>query len=91
MNEWLLVVLVSLAVSVIVGLVMEWDFNRRLYSCECDIADLQQKVLVEVKKRAVTQRWDRGPAEAELKAELARRSQQIQSPDDVLNMRDQGL
>jgi hypothetical protein len=91
MSEWLLVVLLSLAVSVIVGLVMEWDFNRRLYSCECDLADIQQKVLVEIKKRAVGQRWDKGPAEAELKAELARRTQTIQHPDDVLNMRDQGL
>jgi predicted Holliday junction resolvase-like endonuclease len=89
--DWLLIVLVALIVSVITGLVMEWDFNRRLYSVECDVADLQQKVLVEVKKRAVAGRWDRAAAEAELKAEMANRTRRFENPDDILSMKDQGL
>ena len=46
------IVLVSVIASVAVHLLTHWDSNRRIYSLECDVADLQNKVLNEVKKRA---------------------------------------
>lgn len=39
-----------------------WALRTRVYSLECNVADLQTKVLVEVKKRASSERWDASKA-----------------------------
>lgn len=33
-----------------------WGLERRTYSLECDVADLKEKILVEIKKRAAHSR-----------------------------------
>jgi hypothetical protein len=57
------VILASALTSVVVGAVFFYfathDQGRRLYSLECDMVDLQGKVLSEIKKRGINEHWDR--------------------------------
>jgi cell division protein FtsL len=48
----LLLVTISVVTSALVSIVHNWSTARKLYSLQCDVADLQDKVLVEIKKRA---------------------------------------
>lgn len=63
-------ILASALTSVVTGAVFFYfatsDQGRRLYSLECDLEDLKARVLSEIKKRAVTEHWDRKKSDKKL-------------------------
>jgi len=65
------------------------QLRRRLFSLDCDIQDLQNKVLSEIKRRAVAGRW----SDAEIKKQMLTHpnADRIIDPDHVMNYRDEGL
>jgi cell division protein FtsL len=46
------VICISAISSILISIVHNWSTARLLYSLQCDVADLQDKILVEIKKRA---------------------------------------
>lgn len=52
----------ALGVSSVVAVVLSWVFSRtirtRIYSLECDVADLQDRHLRSVRKAGAIKRWD---------------------------------
>jgi hypothetical protein len=48
----LLIAVIALAVSATFNALYHWGLRRKVYTLECDVTDLQTKVLSEIKKRA---------------------------------------
>lgn len=54
-SDFLVTVLVSVASAAGFHALNSWTIARKIYSLECDVADLQTKILSEIKKRAQQQ------------------------------------
>lgn len=53
--DLLVIVVIAVAVTATYNALYHWGLTRKLYSLECDVADLQTKILSEIKKRAQAQ------------------------------------
>lgn len=52
--DLLMIVVIAVAVSAAFNALYHWGLRRKLYTLECDVTDLQTKILSEIKKRAQT-------------------------------------
>lgn len=66
--ELFLVILAGVLSAAVFAWVFSTEFRSRLYSLECDLADLQERHLRSVRKASITSRWDK---EAELDEKIA--------------------
>jgi hypothetical protein len=64
----LLLVLIAGGIGYLTSTLQTWNLHRRTYSLECAVADLEEKVLHEVKKRAGQERQKDTKIEAEILA-----------------------
>jgi hypothetical protein len=55
------------------GLLRTWSIHRRTYSLECAVADLENKILVEVKRRAGQERQKGHKLDEEIIAAAAKK------------------
>lgn len=67
-----LVILVSLACGLTGALLGAWGLRRMVYSLQCDVEDLKDKVLIEVKRRAGEARQSKVRMEEEFAAIAAK-------------------
>jgi formiminotetrahydrofolate cyclodeaminase len=52
MIEYFVMILCGAVGGGLLHTVLNWTMHREIYSLQCDVADLKDKVLVEIKKRA---------------------------------------
>lgn len=71
----LLLITLVLGAGVSGGWLSAWGINRRVYTLETELADLQQKHLSEVKKRAGAVGLSHRSQEKEMLAEILHRAQ----------------
>ena len=69
--EFLLVILAGGVASALFAWVFSTEIRSRLYSLECDLADLQERHLRSVRKASVITRWDKDEGLDEKIAALA--------------------
>jgi len=62
----LLLYLGAVALGWAASTLQTWSLHRRTYSLECAVADLESKILVEVKRRAGRERQSQRSAEQEI-------------------------
>jgi len=80
--------LLALIASVIGGgvtgaLLVSWGLHRRTYSLECQLTDVQKSLVVEVKKRAGTERWKQKDLAEQLVPLLQAKQAQEKNPWDL--------
>ncbi len=52
-----LIILVSLAVGISGAVASTWGLRRVLYRLQLDVSDLQNRLLIENKRKAAAERW----------------------------------
>lgn len=65
-SAYLVLSAVAFGAGYVGGILRSWVLHRRVYSLECAVADLENKVLVEVKRRAGQERQKGSKIEAEI-------------------------
>lgn len=73
---WLLIVL-SLAAGISGAILTSWGLRRSVYSLQCDVADLKDKVLIEVKRRAGEARQSKAKFEEEYAALMGKKQPEL--------------
>ncbi len=56
----------GLAVGTATGMIFQWGLHRRVLRTEMDVADLQESLLSEKRKRAINTRWQNPTNEQQL-------------------------